>query len=111
MIKINNLSHSLGGNPVLENVSFSLAPSSVTGLIGINGAGKTTLMRLIASVYTPDSGEITFEGKRIDLPEVKEKIFFLPDDPYYNHRTTGYELFSMYKHFYPSADWAAFAKS
>jgi len=104
LIEIKNMSHSLGAKPVLENINITLEKATVTGLVGINGAGKTTLMRLISGVYIPDKGEITFEGKSVSLPEVKEQIFFLPDDPYYNHRTTGNELFSMYKQFYPTAD-------
>lgn len=104
LITIKNMSHSLGGKIVLENINIALEEATVTGLVGINGAGKTTLMRLISGVYVQDKGEIRFGEDPVDLPSVKEQIFFLPDDPYYNHRTTGNELFSMYKQFYPSAD-------
>ena len=46
----------------LEDVSFSIKPGQVTGLIGPDGAGKTTLMRLAASLLQPDKGEIRIMG-------------------------------------------------
>lgn len=46
----------------VDNVSFTLKPGEVTGLIGPDAAGKTTLMRLIANLILPDSGQITVLG-------------------------------------------------
>ncbi len=46
----------------LDNISFSLKPGSVTGLIGPDGAGKTTLMRLLAGLLVPDAGSISIMG-------------------------------------------------
>jgi len=46
----------------VDNVSFTLAPGKVTGLIGPDAAGKTTLMRLIANLLLPDSGQINVLG-------------------------------------------------
>jgi branched-chain amino acid transport system ATP-binding protein len=50
----------------VDNVSFSLASSEILGLVGPNGAGKTTLINLIGGSLAPDSGEIRFEGVRVD---------------------------------------------
>ncbi len=111
MIEIKNLGHSLGEKEVLRDVNIKVEDSSITGLVGINGAGKTTLLRLIAGVYMPDKGAIFFDGYPVHLPNVKEQIFFLPDDPYYDHNTTGNELFEIYKNFYPSADREVFDKT
>jgi branched-chain amino acid transport system ATP-binding protein len=47
-------------------VSFSLAQNEILGLIGPNGAGKTTLINMINGVLQPTSGELYFEGRRID---------------------------------------------
>ena len=47
-------------------MTTTIARGTITGLIGPNGAGKTTLFNLIAGAITPDQGQITFEGKRID---------------------------------------------
>ena len=55
---ISNVSKSYAGRSVLENVTMTLEPGSVTALVGASGAGKTTLMRLIAGIEKLDSGTI-----------------------------------------------------
>jgi len=47
----------------LENISFSVPKGKMYGIIGLNGSGKTTLLRIIAGIYKPDSGTVTFSGK------------------------------------------------
>jgi lipopolysaccharide transport system ATP-binding protein len=47
----------------LRDVSFSIAPGRMVGLIGANGAGKSTLLRLIGGVGRPDAGQITVRGR------------------------------------------------
>ena len=66
MLKINNLNLSFGGLKATNNVTMHVKPNQITALIGPNGAGKTTLFNQITGVYKPDSGEIWFDGKRID---------------------------------------------
>ncbi len=57
------------GKPVLNEVSFSAEPGSVTALVGPSGAGKSTMIGLIASFYTPTSGRVLVDG--VDLSTVK----------------------------------------
>ncbi len=58
-----------GGLQALDDVSFDVAPGSVTGLIGPNGSGKTTLMNVISGVYKPTEGKVEFAGRCIaDVP-------------------------------------------
>ena len=47
----------------LENVSFSLAPSRIMGLIGKNGAGKSTTLKAVLNMVSPESGSVTMFGK------------------------------------------------
>ena len=63
MIKIDNLSHSLGGKIVLRDINLEIPDNTILGIIGINGAGKSTLLRLLSGVYIPDKGEINYDGK------------------------------------------------
>jgi len=49
----------------LEGVSFDVGEGQIVGLIGPNGAGKTTLFNCLSRLYTPDQGEILFEGQSI----------------------------------------------
>lgn len=57
------------GKPVLNEVSFTAVPGSVTALVGPSGAGKSTMIGLIATFYTPTSGRVLVDG--IDLSTVK----------------------------------------
>ena len=65
MIEIRNVSKHFGGIKAVENVTLNINEGSITGLIGPNGAGKTTLYNIIAGFYSPDFGEIIFEGENI----------------------------------------------
>ncbi len=110
MIEIKNVSHSLGGKKILDNVNLTLPDSNIMGLVGINGAGKSTLLRLISGVFKADEGEILVDGISVGEEGAREKLFFLPDDPYYTMYTTGKSLFELYKVFYPQMDKAVFLK-
>ena len=49
----------------LDSVSFEMREGQIVGLIGPNGAGKTTLFNCVSRLYTPDSGDLLFEGASI----------------------------------------------
>ncbi|MGC8949277.1 MAG: ABC transporter ATP-binding protein [Thermoprotei archaeon] len=66
MLEVRNVSKSFGGLRAVDNVSLEINERDVIGLIGPNGSGKSTLFNLISGVLYPDSGEIYFEGIRID---------------------------------------------
>jgi branched-chain amino acid transport system ATP-binding protein len=60
-----NLTKSFGALMAIHSVDFSLERGEILGMIGPNGAGKSTLFNVIAGVYRPDQGEITFRGEVI----------------------------------------------
>jgi ABC-type branched-subunit amino acid transport system ATPase component len=66
LLEVANASRAFGGIRAVSEVSFKIAPCAVTGLIGPNGAGKTTVFNLLSGIDRPDSGQVTFEGHRID---------------------------------------------
>ncbi|MEP9376404.1 ABC transporter ATP-binding protein [Aquabacter sp. CN5-332] len=65
ILSIDTLSLSFGGLKALTDVSFDVAPNSITAIIGPNGAGKTSLFNCISGFYTPRAGAIRFEGADI----------------------------------------------
>jgi len=65
ILRIDNVTKKFGGLVAVDDVSFSLAPGQILGLMGPNGAGKTTLVNLICGFYKPDSGMIKFNGRDI----------------------------------------------
>ncbi len=66
LLEINNLCLSFGGLKATNDVTMHMEEGKINGIIGPNGAGKTTFFNLISGVYKPDSGNILFDGKRID---------------------------------------------
>ncbi len=101
MIQIVNLDKSFGDKKVLESVNITIEDGKVFGLVGINGAGKSTLLRLLSGIYDKDYGSILFDGEEVyENESVKNNIFFLPDEPYYDHNTNPTSLINLYKTYY-----------
>lgn len=65
MLSVSGITQIFGGVTALEDVSFSIAKGSITGVIGPNGAGKTTLFNIISGIYTQTSGTVILEGNNI----------------------------------------------
>src|SRR5262249_46600514 len=65
-LEITGLSKRFGGLVAVDNLSLAVAPGAVGGIIGPNGSGKSTVFNLVMNVLTPDSGEVRFDGRRID---------------------------------------------
>lgn len=63
-----------GGVTANDHIDFSVRDSEIHGLLGENGAGKSTLMNILYGLYRPDSGEIYFDGKQLDLESPQEAI-------------------------------------
>jgi len=66
ILTISKVSKSLGGKPILKNISFALKKGEILGLLGPNGAGKSTLFNLIVGKIFPDQGEIKLNNERIN---------------------------------------------
>jgi branched-chain amino acid transport system ATP-binding protein len=66
LLEIANISKNFSGLRAVDDVTFAVPEGEIFAVIGPNGAGKTTLFNLIAGVFAPDSGGITFQGERID---------------------------------------------
>ena len=84
MIEINGLTKTFGPKVASDNLTLNIG-SGISGLVGENGAGKSTLFRLIANVYTQDSGTITIDGvniKELDKESIRGNITIVSQNPY-----------------------------
>jgi ATPase subunit of ABC transporter with duplicated ATPase domains len=71
VIEIDQLTKSYGERLLIDDLSFSVPPAAVVGIIGANGAGKTTLFRMITGHEQPDAGTIE-QGATVDLAYVDQ---------------------------------------
>ena len=83
MLQAKNLSRNYGVVKAVEEVSFSVEPGEVVGLLGHNGAGKSTIMKMLTGFIEPSEGEVLVDGMSIlEEPElVRESIGYLPESP------------------------------
>src|SRR6267142_4610799 len=65
LLEVDNVSRRFGGIVALDAVSFTAEAGEIVGLIGPNGAGKTTAFNVITRLYTPDEGDIRFDGETL----------------------------------------------
>ena len=72
LISVKKLSKSFPGVRALHDVQFELIAGEVHALMGENGAGKSTLMKILAGVYTRDSGEILLGGQPVELQSPRD---------------------------------------
>ena len=66
ILEVRGVGRTFEGLVALNDISFEVNPRTVVGLIGPNGAGKTTLFNILTGFYRPTTGEVWFEGSRID---------------------------------------------
>lgn len=76
---------------VLNSVNINVEKGSIYGFLGPNGAGKTTTIKCVLGLTYPDSGSINVFGKPLGAVTDREKIGFLPENPYYYDYLTAKE--------------------
>ncbi len=64
ILRVNDLYKSFGGVKAVSNINISIEGGEIAGVIGPNGAGKTTFFNLLTGIYSPSSGEITYNIKK-----------------------------------------------
>lgn len=83
MVEVANLTKVYGEKTAVDNISFSIGPGQVVGLLGLNGAGKTTTMNILTGYISATSGDVTIGGHNIltDGEKAKRLIGYLPELP------------------------------
>lgn len=79
LLEIKNVVKKYADYTALNEVSLSIPRGSIYGLLGPNGAGKTSLIRIINQITMPDSGEVIFDGEKLD-PKHVQHIGYLPEE-------------------------------
>ena len=75
IVELKNISVAFDGEQVLDGLNLEIKDREFITLLGPSGCGKTTTLRLIAGFLEPDSGEILFEGKKINgVPAYKRQV-------------------------------------
>lgn len=72
LVEMRNICKSFGSVSALNNVSFNLGEQEVVGLLGDNGAGKSTLIKILSGVLKADSGEIIYNGQKLEISSPHE---------------------------------------
>ena len=82
-IDVSGLTKSYGTFVAVRDLTFSIKPGEVLGLVGPNGAGKTSTLRALAGIHPPTDGHVRICGFDIreDAVEAKRRLAFFPDEP------------------------------
>jgi len=98
VLEIRNLEKSYWGHlrltrqKVLRGLSLSVAPGEIFGLLGQNGAGKTTTIKILLGLVFPDAGTVRLFGRKNSIVAVRERVGFLPENPYFYEYLTAEEF-------------------
>src|ERR1700748_2742147 len=79
MLSIRNIVKQYAGHTALNDVSLEVESGQIFGLLGPNGAGKTSLIRIINQITAPDSGEVYFDGEKLNQSHIN-RIGYLPEE-------------------------------
>ncbi|WP_462265780.1 ABC transporter ATP-binding protein [Mucilaginibacter sp.] len=79
MLSIRNIVKQYAGHRALSDVSLEVKSGQVYGLLGPNGAGKTSLIRIVNQITAPDSGEIYFDGQKLNQSHIG-RIGYMPEE-------------------------------
>lgn len=81
---------------ILQGITFSVAEGEIFGYLGPNGAGKTTTLKCVLGLIFPDKGTIELFGRPHLDPRAKERLGFLPENPYFYDYLTAREFLEFY---------------
>lgn len=113
MITVTNFSKQYKGFTAVKNLSFSVEPGQILGLVGPNGAGKTTTLRALCGIIPPTSGQLLIAGHDIvqDPIAAKQNVGYIPDDPRLFDTMTVWEHLAFSAAAYRIADFEAEAEA
>lgn len=105
VIEIKQIRKDYGATRALDDITLTIQPNRIYGLLGRNGAGKTTLLNLITNRIFPTAGEITVDGESVqENDRALGQIFYMMEANLYPPAMRVRELFRWSREFYPEFD-------
>jgi iron complex transport system ATP-binding protein len=95
MLEVKGLEFAYGKKKILRDVSFTLQPKEIVGVVGPNGAGKSTLIKLLTKVLTPSSGQILLGGQSANKISRLELARHLAVVPQSGDLPTDYRVYDL----------------
>jgi len=84
----------------VDDVSFTVEKNEIFGFLGPNGAGKTTTLKMLMGLIFPSRGQARIFGRPIAERAVKQRLGFLPENPYFYDYLSGAELLDLMGHLF-----------
>ena len=103
LVQFQNVTKQYSSKKALDNVSFTLEPGKIYGLLGPNGSGKSTAIKIINDLLQPTSGTVLVNGSKPGV-ESKKIISYLPDRNYLNDWMKVEDAFKLFEDFYEDFD-------
>jgi ABC-2 type transport system ATP-binding protein len=94
-LTLDRVSKRFGSLQAVDSISLRIPRGAIYGFLGQNGAGKTTTIRMIMSIYYPDSGDITVLGEP-NSESVKDRLGYLPEEKGLYKKMKAYELLAYF---------------
>src|SRR5580700_9765348 len=97
MLEIQSLTKYYRNIPVVNHVSFAVAPGDVTGYLGPNGSGKSTTVKMITGLLEPSTGRVLLDGRdiRSDPAAFRRRLGYVPEEPHLYSYLTGLEYLQL----------------
>ena len=103
ILECKDLTKRYGNKTALDQISFSLMPGKIIGLLGPNGSGKTTLIKLLNGLLVPTEGHIFIDGLTPGV-ETKKFVSYLPERTYLNSWMKVCDIIDYFQDFYENFD-------
>jgi ABC-2 type transport system ATP-binding protein len=93
MLQVDRLTKRYGSGVGIEDVSFTVQPGEVLGLLGPNGSGKSTTVKILTGLLQPNSGQVRLDGHDIasNITAFKAQLGYVPEEPHLYSYLTGPE--------------------
>lgn len=104
LLTYSNVTKQFGSLQALKDVSLTIEPGHIVGLLGPNGSGKTTLLKIACGLLKPSSGTVSVCGLPVG-PQSKLRVSYLPDKNYLSEWMKVSQIIDLFHDFYSNFDW------